>query len=126
MLAARSSLPSQEGQRMPRDQAARRGFLSRRRFVQGAGVAGLALVADCGRLPWPVQSSAKTHRLGILWPAAEERNPITEGFRYGLHQLGYVEDQNLFLEWRFIAGREHQAGILADELVRLPVAIIVA
>src|SRR5262245_23294198 len=105
----------------------RRGLsISRRRFVQGASVAGLELLAGCGRLPWPVQSSAQTHRLGILWPAAEQRNPITEGFRGGLHQLGYVEDRNLFLEWRFVAGREHQAGTLAVELVRLPVDIIVA
>jgi len=33
--------------------------LSRRRFVQGAGVTGLGLVAGCGRLPWEVAPAAK-------------------------------------------------------------------
>src|SRR5438067_8989066 len=40
---------------------------SRRRFVQGAGLAGMALLAGCGRLPGQAPP-AKAHRIGYLSP----------------------------------------------------------
>ena len=40
--------------------------LSRRRFVQGAGVAGLGLLAGCGQLPGQVQAPAKAPHIGVL------------------------------------------------------------
>jgi len=35
---------------------------SRRQFVQGAGVAGLGLLAGCGRLPWQARWRNSPHR----------------------------------------------------------------
>jgi len=37
---------------------------SRRQFMQGASVAGLGLVAGCGRRPW--QAPAPVPRIGYL------------------------------------------------------------
>ena len=39
--------------------------VSRRRFVQGAGVMGLGLLAGCGRLPGQAQAPV-VHRIGYL------------------------------------------------------------
>jgi len=48
-----------------------------------------------------------------------------EAFRQGLRDLGYVEGQNLVIEWRWAEGREERLPDLAAELVRLQVQVIV-
>lgn len=47
-------------------------------------------------------------------------------FRNHLHTLGYVEGQNLVIEWRYARGRDDRLPGLAAELVRLNVDLIVA
>ncbi len=51
---------------------------------------------------------------------------VQEAFRQGLRDHGYVEGQNVVVEWRSAEGRTDRANALAVELVRLKVAIIVA
>jgi putative ABC transport system substrate-binding protein len=51
---------------------------------------------------------------------------LTEVFRQGLRELGYVEGRNLTIEYRWAAGKEERLPELAAELVRLKVDIIVA
>jgi putative ABC transport system substrate-binding protein len=46
--------------------------------------------------------------------------------RQGLHDLGYVEGQNLVMEIRYAAGSEERLRDLAAELVQLKVDVIVA
>ena len=48
------------------------------------------------------------------------------GFREGLRELGYVEGQNLLVEYRSAVGQIDRLTDLAADLVRLKVAIIVA
>jgi putative ABC transport system substrate-binding protein len=105
------------------------GCQSRRAFVQGAGAVGLALVAGCGLLPSHAQRPARVARLGIL----SRNSPNTaftaaqhEAFREGLRDLGYVEGQNLVLEFRYAETETERLPDLAAELVRLPVDILVA
>ena len=78
---------------------------SRRRFVQGAGVAGLGLLAGCGRLPGQVQAPAKLPRIGYLGLGSSGPNPGVEAFRQGLRDLGYIEGQNIVVEYRLADGR---------------------
>src|SRR5436190_100756 len=98
---------------------------SRREFMQGAGAAGLGLVAGCGSLPQPAQRAARMPRIGYLEVAP---NPVEaawdEAFRQGLQEQGYVEGQNITVEWRAAPSREHLPE-MAAELVRLPVELIV-
>jgi putative tryptophan/tyrosine transport system substrate-binding protein len=49
-----------------------------------------------------------------------------QDFRQGLRDLGYVEGQNIVIEYRYAEGRAEQLPDLAAELVRLKVDVIVA
>src|SRR4051794_11111084 len=88
--------------------------LSRREFVVGAGVGGLGLLAGCGRLPGQAQQPARVLRIGFLTPGPREsRSPPAPGivatrdaFREGLRDLGYIEGENLVVEWRSTDGGE--------------------
>jgi ABC-type uncharacterized transport system substrate-binding protein len=51
--------------------------------------------------------------------------PLAEAFRQGLREHGYVDGQNIVLEFRFAAGRTDRLPALAAELVRLNVDAIV-
>ncbi|MGH6892921.1 MAG: ABC transporter substrate-binding protein [Dongiaceae bacterium] len=55
--------------------------------------------------------------IGILRPSAND--PLTEVMRRVLGELGYVEGQNIAVEWRFADGRNDRLPALAAELVRL-------
>src|SRR5262245_7510897 len=48
-----------------------------------------------------------------------------EAFRQGLRELGYIEGKNLIIEYRYAEGRPERLLVLAEELVRLQVDIIV-
>jgi putative tryptophan/tyrosine transport system substrate-binding protein len=100
--------------------------ITRRRFVQGAGVAGLGLLAGCGRLPWQEQAAPKVSRVGVLSVSTDPSDAENVAFREGLRDLGYSEGQNLTLEWRFFGTRIEQWPELAADLVNLSVDVIVA
>ena len=104
--------------------------LSRRRFVQIGGVAGVGLLARCGRLPWQAHVPPRVARLGLIAPVSAASAAFgpdyPEALRQGLQDFGYVEDQNIVLDWRYSEGRNDLAVSLAAELARVPVDIIVA
>ena len=100
---------------------------SRRQFVQGVGVAGLGLLAGCGRLPGQAPPAAKVARIGFLSGGAPvDAAMYLDPFRQGLAELNLIEGQHLVLEIRYAEGQLDRLGDLARELVRLPVAVIVA
>jgi putative ABC transport system substrate-binding protein len=100
---------------------------SRRQFVQSVGVAGLALAAGCGRLPWQAQAPPKVPRVGYLSIASHSSiMTLTDAFRHGLRELGYVEGHNIVIEYRSAEGSDERLPALAAELVGLPVDVIVA
>lgn len=99
---------------------------SRRQFVQGTGVAGLALVAGCGRLPGQTPP-AKVHRVGFLLSGSPEAfSHLGEAFRQRLSELGYVEGENIVYAYRYADGDLARLPDLAAELVGLPVEAIIA
>src|SRR3989442_12659822 len=87
----------------------------------------LALVILTAPLTAEAQQPTKVHRIGALTPAfpPSEPYPPLEAFRQGLRDLGYVEGQNLVIEYRYAEGFERLPE-LAAELVRLKVEVIVA
>src|SRR5712691_623021 len=73
------------------------------------------------------QQAGKVHRIGYLSGASATANPrFLEAFRQGLGELGWVEGQNIVVEYRFAEGRLDRLPDLAAELVRLKVEVIVA
>jgi putative ABC transport system substrate-binding protein len=71
------------------------------------------------------QQPGKVYRIGYLANATGIA-PREKAFQQGLRELGYVEGQNLFIEWRFSKGKLDQLPDLAGELVRLKVDLILA
>jgi putative ABC transport system substrate-binding protein len=65
-------------------------------------------------------------RIGYLSASsASEASPRTEAFRRGLRELGYVEDSNLVIDFRFADGNFDRIPALISELIRHNVDIIV-
>src|SRR5687767_5814415 len=103
---------------------------SRRRFLRGSlALLGLACCAGCGVLPSSVQQRPKALRLGYLHPgvsASPDLRAFQGAFLEGMRDLGYVEGQDLTIEWRWAEGQEERLPALARELASVPVDVIVA
>jgi putative ABC transport system substrate-binding protein len=103
----------------------RRARASRRQVVGGVGLAGVALLAGCGRLPWQAQAP-KVPRIGFLVPGTPTGiTALLEAFRQGLHDYGYTDGQNIAVEYRYPEARPEQLAQAAAELVELNVDVIV-
>jgi ABC-type uncharacterized transport system substrate-binding protein len=70
------------------------------------------------------QQPAKVPRIGFLGATPDPAR--TESFRQGLRELGYVEGQNIAIEYRWADGKFERLPDLAADLVRLKVEVIVA
>jgi putative ABC transport system substrate-binding protein len=90
----------------------------------------LALVILTAPLIAEAQPSANLPRIGILLtgapPPAPDHSMSLGAFRQGLRDLGYVEGQNIILEFRYAEGRFERLPGLTAELVHLKVDILVA
>jgi ABC-type uncharacterized transport system substrate-binding protein len=72
------------------------------------------------------QQAKKMPRIGVLAGGSPSTmSPLYEGFRRGLRELGYVEGQNIVLEFRSSEAKPERLPDLAAELVRLKVDVIV-
>ena len=94
-----------------------------------ARVAGLilALLAAPFVAEAQQQPAAKVYRIGILANVLETADgPLFEAFVDGLNKLGYVEDQNVIIEWRSSEGDSERLPTLAADLERSKVDVIVA
>jgi putative tryptophan/tyrosine transport system substrate-binding protein len=72
------------------------------------------------------QPAGQVSRIGLLIPGSSSHfSSRIEVFRQGLRDLGYVEGQHLALEYRYAENLDRIPDLAAD-LVRLPVALILA
>jgi putative ABC transport system substrate-binding protein len=66
-------------------------------------------------------------KIGYLGSGYTGTSPgLVEAFKQGLREHGYIEGQNIAIEWRFAEGRFERIPALAAELVRLKVDLIFA
>jgi putative ABC transport system substrate-binding protein len=73
------------------------------------------------------QQSAKVPRIGFLLDSSASLFAARiEGFRQGLHDLGYVEDKNINIEWRSAEGNVERRAEIIAELMRLKLDVIVS
>jgi putative tryptophan/tyrosine transport system substrate-binding protein len=84
----------------------------------------LALVAFA--VTAEAQQQGKVSRIGVLETIPIELNAANfDPFRQGLRELGYIEGQNVVIEYRSADGRQERFPDLVAELIRLKVDLIV-
>ena len=71
------------------------------------------------------QPTGKVWRVGVLMSLYPPDAAAPQALQQGLRARGYVEGQNLVIDWRYAQGRDDRLSTLAAELVRLNVDLIV-
>src|SRR5262249_52918667 len=95
--------------------------LERRRFM--AAIAGGLLAAP---LAAGAQPTPQVSRVGVLMNLYPPDAQPPQVFRQELRGLGYIEGQNLVIDWRYQLGRSDQLAALAAGLVNLKPDVLVA
>ena len=90
-------------------------MMRRREFIAGLGGAAVLPVAACAQRPF-----VRMPRIGII-----DDEPEFDIFRQGLRDLGYVENQNIAIEYRSAESKVDRLAQAARELASLPVDVIV-
>jgi putative ABC transport system substrate-binding protein len=82
-----------------------------------------------GGIAWPVvgfaQKSARRPVIGVLSPFSDAGSTFLADLQAGLRDFGYVDGQNLKIEYRSADGRIEQLHGMALELIRADVDLIV-
>ena len=88
-------------------------------------VALVVTLSMCGART-EAQQPKKVPRIGYLSNSdAASESARSEGIRLALRELGYIEGQNIAIQYRYAEGNRDRASAHAAELVRLKVDIIV-
>jgi putative ABC transport system substrate-binding protein len=85
----------------------------------------ISAAAVVGPLVSAAAQPSEVRRIGILSLADQTSTKVFDALRGGLRDLGYVEGQNITIEYRLAAGDFSRLPAMAGELVRLPVDVIV-
>jgi putative ABC transport system substrate-binding protein len=101
-------------------------MIRRREFVAGLGSAALAAPAT-----WPFAARAQQAAMPVIGflgaqSADDDYKNVTVPFLQGLKETGYVEGQNVAIEYRYGDNQYDRLPALAADLVRRRVAVIVA
>jgi putative tryptophan/tyrosine transport system substrate-binding protein len=95
--------------------------MRRREFILLTGGASLF------SFPAQAQQAGKVARIGYLGvTSASDRPALLDTFRQGLRERGWIEGQNIVIDYRFAEGQLERLPDLAAELVGLKVDVIVS
>ena len=94
--------------------------MRRRAFIAGLGSA----------VAWPIVARAQQRPIPVIGflnsGAPDGFAPMLGAFHQGLKEAGYVDGQNVAIEYRWADGQYDRLAALVDDLVRLQVSVIAA
>src|SRR2546429_6384293 len=95
--------------------------IGRRQFILAMGGTAVA---------WPLSLRAQQRkpmqRIGVLLFGTPDTDPNLGAFLRGLRDLGYIESQNIVIEYRYAEGKPDRLRSLAGELVAIKPDLIFA
>jgi ABC-type uncharacterized transport system substrate-binding protein len=94
--------------------------LKRREFITLLG----------GAAAWPFAAGARQAAMPVIGylssRSPDDTTHLLAGFRQGLADGGFIEHQNVTIEYRWALGQYDHLPVLATELTRLPVVVVVS
>src|SRR5262249_30014206 len=95
--------------------------MRRRDFIKGIAAIEVA---------WPLAARAQQHTVPVIGYVGSQTPDLwadrLRAFRQGLSESGYVEGQNVMIEYVWAEGRYDRFPALVAELIRRPVTVIAA